>query len=98
MRASLLSPSCVQTTSEPEPHGSPVPGLSRGLTPPPMMPPLPMSSLPDIPLDGTPLLGHPFADLLGIPTKGKWDHSPSNSLNHLYAKRTHITSPEVEGS
>ena len=45
---------------------------------------------------GTPLLEHPFADLLAIPSKGKWDHSPSDSPNCLHAKRTHITSSEVE--
>ena len=86
------------TTSEPQPgpHGSPVPGSLRSLTPPPVTSPLPMSSLSDILLAGTPLLGHPFADFLAIPSKGKWDHSLSDSLNHLHTKRTHITSPEVK--
>ena len=36
------------TVPEPEPHGSPVPGPSGGLTPPLVTSPLPLSSLPDI--------------------------------------------------
>ena len=82
--------------SEPEPHGSLVLGPSGGLTPPLPTSLLPVSSLPDITLAGTPLLGHPFADLLAIPSKGKWDHCPNDSLKHFHAKRTCITSPEVE--
>ena len=61
----------------PEPHGLPVPGPSGVLTPTLATSHLPVSSLPDIPLAGTPLLGHPFADL-AIPSKGKWDHCPSD--------------------
>ena len=52
-------------------------------------------SIPDIPLDSTPLLGHSLASLT-IPLKGKWDHSLSDSPNHLCIKRTRITSPEVK--
>ena len=37
----------------------------------------------------------PFADL-AIPSKGKWDHSPSDLPDHLHTMRTHVTSPEVE--
>ena len=48
------------------------------------------------PLVGTPLLEHPLAHFLAILPKGKWDHSPSDSPNHLHAKRACITSPEVE--
>ena len=59
------------------------------------MSPLVVFSMPDIPVDGTPLLGHSFAGLT-IPPKGKWDHSPSDSPDHLHIKRTCITSPEVE--
>ena len=79
----------------PVPHGSPVPGPSGVLTSPLVTSPLLVPSLPDIPLAGTPLLGHPFADLF-LPSKGKWDHSPSDLPNHLHAKRTCITSPEIE--
>ena len=85
---SIVSGFCP-TVPEPEPCGSPVPGLSGVPTPPPV------SSLPDIPLAGNPLLGCPFAGL-AIPSKEKWDHSPSDLPNHLHVKRTHITSPEVE--
>ena len=94
---SIISNPCP-TASQPQPelHGLPVPGPSGGVTPPPGTSPLPMSSLPDITLAGTPLVGHPFADLLAIPSKGKQDHSPSDSLDHHHTKRTHITSPEVE--
>ena len=84
------------TASEPEPCGSPVPGPSGGLTPPPGTPPLPVSSLPDIPLAGTPLVGCPFSDFLAIPSQGKQDHSPSDSLDHHHTKRTCICSPEAE--
>ena len=84
------------TALETKPPGSPVAGPSEGLTPPSVTFPLPVSFLPDIPLAGTPLLGNPFADLLAIPSKGKWDHSPSDSPNHLHAKRAHITSPKDE--
>ena len=90
----IISRPCP-TVPEPEPHDSPVLGPSGVLTPPPVTFPLPVSSLPDIPLAGTPLLGYPFADL-AIPSKGKQDHSPRDSSNCLHAKRTHITSPEVE--
>ena len=71
------------------------PGPSGVLTPPPVTFPLPVSSLPDMLLAGTPLLGCPFA-YLAIPSKGKWDHSPSDSPNCLHIKRTCITSQEVE--
>ena len=54
-----------------------------------------MPSLPDIPLAATPLLEYPFADILAIPSKGKWDHSPSDSPNCLHIKRTDITSSKV---
>ena len=84
------------TVPEPELHGLLVPGPSGGLTSPTVTSPLPVSSLPDIPLAGTPLMGCPFADLLAIPSKGKWNHYPSDSPDHLHAKRTHVTSPEVE--
>ena len=57
--------------------------------------PLPVSSLQDIPLVSTPLLGCSFAGLTITP-KGKQDHSPSDSPDCLHAKRTHVTSPEVE--
>ena len=92
--ASIASEACP-TTPEPEPCGSPVPGPSGVLTPQQAMSLLPGFSMPDIPLDGTPLLGHSFAGLT-IPLKGKWDHSHSDSPDHLHVKRTHITSPEGE--
>ena len=79
----------------PEPCDLPVPCPSRVPMPPMATSPLPVSSLPDIPLAGTPLLGHPFA-CLAIPSKGKWDYSPSDSPVCLHIKRTCITSPEVE--
>ena len=84
------------TEPEPGPCGLPAPGPSRGVTLPPETSPLQVSSLPDIPLLGTPLVGHPFVDFLPIPSKGNWDHYPSDSPNHLHAKRAHITSPEVK--
>ena len=84
------------TASEPEPHGLPVPGPSRGLMPPPGTSPLPVSSLPDMPLSGTPLVGCPFSNLLAILSQGKWDHSPNGSLDPHYTKRIHITSSKVE--
>ena len=83
------------TLSGPEPHGLPVSCQSWVLTPLLATSPSPVSSVPDIPLTGTPLLGCPFADL-AIHSKGKWDHSPSDSPNHLNIKWTCITSPEVE--
>ena len=81
------------TTSEPkpEPHGSPVPGPSRDLTPPPRTSPLLVSSLPDIPLSGT-----PFSHLPTTPSEGKWDQSPSGSPDNPHTKRACITSPQVE--
>ena len=83
------------TVPEPKPHGLPVPGPS-GVPIPPWVTSLPpVSSLPDIPPGRYSLGGCPFADLV-IPSKGKWDHSPSDSPNHLHTKRTHITSPDVE--
>ena len=91
---SIVSRPCPNVP-EPEPHGSPVPGPSGVLTPPPVVSPPPVFSLPDIPLEGTPLLGHSFASL-AIPLKGKQDHSPSDSSNHLHIRRTHVTSQEVE--
>ena len=91
---SIVCESCP-TAPKPEPCGSLVPGPSGVPTPPPAMSPLPVSSLPDIPFNGTPLLGCSFAGLT-IPPKGKWDHSPSDSPNHLHIKRTHITSSEVK--
>ena len=51
--------------------------------------------LPDIPVVGTSLLEPPFADFLAIPSMGKWDYSPSNSLNCLHSKKTCISSPEL---
>ena len=91
-------PEPCPTVSEPkpEPHGSPVPGPSGGLTPPPGTCPLPVSSLPDIPLAGTSLVRYPFSGFLAIPSQGKWDHSPSGSLDHQHTKRTCVCSPEVE--
>ena len=59
------------TASAPELHTSPVPGASRGLTPPPGTSPLPVSFLSDIPLSGAPLAGCPFSGLLAIPLTGK---------------------------
>ena len=59
-----------------------------------MTSPLPVFSILDIPLDGTPFLGCSFAGLI-IPPKGKWDHTPSDSLNHPHIKRTHVIPPEV---
>ena len=91
---SIASEPCT-AASEPEPHGSLVPCPSGVSTSPPATSPLPVFSIPDIPLDGTPLLGCSFAGLT-IPPKGKWDHTPSDSPNHLHVKRTHITSPEVQ--
>ena len=84
------------TAPEPEPCDLQAPGPSGGLTPPPAISPQPVSSLPDIPLASTPLLGHPFADLAS-PSKGTWNHSPSDSPDCLHAKRTCTTSPDVEG-
>ena len=55
-----------------------------------------MPSLPDIPLASTSLLEGPLADFLPIPPKEKWDHSPSDSLNWLHAKRAHVTPPEIQ--
>ena len=89
---------CIQalpTALEPEPHGLLVPGPSGVLPPPPATSLPPVSSLPDIPLAGTLLLRCCYAGL-AIPPKGKWDHSPSDSPDHLHIKRTYITSPEVE--
>ena len=89
---SIVSRPCLTVL---EPHGSPVLGPSGVLTTSLATSPPPVSSLPDIPLEGTSLLGCSFAGLT-IPPKGKWDHSPSDSPNHLHIKRTHVTSPEVE--
>ena len=83
------------TASESEPHGLPVPGPSGVMIPSPVMSPLSVSSMPDIPLGSTPLLGHSFAGLT-IPPKGKQDHSPSDSPNHLHVKMTCVTSLEIE--
>ena len=83
------------TVPGPKPHGLPVPGPPRLLTLPFVTSSLLVSSLADIPLAGIPLLGCPFANLT-IPSKGKWDHFSSDSLNCLHVKRTCITSPEVE--
>ena len=91
---SIISRPCP-TVFQPEPCGSPVPDPSEVLTPPLVTSTPPVSSLLDIPLAGTPLQGHPFADLAILP-KGKWDHTPSDSPNHLHTKRDHVTSPEVE--
>ena len=82
------------TVPKPEPYSSPVPDPSGVLTPPLVMSPLPVFPIPDIPLDGTSLLGCSFA-VLTISPKGKWDHSTSDSPNHLHVKRSHVTSPEV---
>ena len=91
----IISGPCP-TVSEPEPPGLLAPGPS-GATNPPLATSLPpMPSLPDIPQAGTPLLEHPFADPLFIPSMGKWDHSPSHSPNYFHAKRTWITFSEVE--
>ena len=91
---SIASEPCP-TAPEPESLSLLVPGPSGVLTTPPVMSPLPVFSIPDIPLDGTPLLGCSFAGLT-FPPKGKWDHSPSYSPDHLHVKRTHVTSPEGE--
>ena len=73
------------TTSkhEPEPHGSLVPGPSRGLTPPPGTSPLLVSSLPDIPLSDTLLVEHPLSHFLAIPSQGKWTTLPVVHLTIL---------------
>ena len=91
---SIVSELCP-TTPVPEPHGLPISGPSAVLTPPLVTSPLPVFHIPDIPLDSTPLMGCSFAGLT-ISLKEKQDHSPSNSLDHLHIKRTHVTSPEVE--
>ena len=85
------------TASEPEPesHGLPVPGPPRGLTPTPGTSFLLVPSLPDIPLSGAPLIGHPFSNLLAIPSQGKWDHTPSGSLDPHPTKRTHNHPPKL---
>ena len=92
---STVSKTCP-TTSEPEPYCSPVPGPSRGLTPPPGTFPLLVSSLLDTPLSGTPLVGQPFSDFLAIPSQGKHDHSPSALLDHNCTKMTCVSSSKVE--
>ena len=89
---SIVSGPCP-TVPEPELHGLPVPGPSGGMTPPLVTCPLPIPSLADILLAGTPLLEHPFADFLVIHSRRKQDHSLSDSLNCLHAKRTCFTSP-----
>ena len=48
---------------------------------------LPVPPLPDISFEGTPPVGHPFAEFLAIPTKKKWDHSPSSLLSNHHDKR-----------
>ena len=57
--------------SEPEPHGILASGPSGGLTPPPGMSPLAVSSLLDISLAGTPLMRHLFSDFLAIHSQRK---------------------------
>ena len=91
---SVASEPCP-TAPKGEPCRSLVPGPHGVLTPPLAMSPVLVFSIPDIPLDGTPFLGHCFAGLT-IPPKGKYDHYPSDSPDHLHIKRTCITSPEVE--
>ena len=83
------------TASEPEPgpHGSHVPGPSRGLTPPPGPSSLPQSSLPDIPLSGTSLVGWLFPSFLAVSSQRKWDNSPSGSPDH-HTKRT-MSAPKM---
>ena len=81
---------------EPEPCGSPAPGPSRGLTPPPWTSPLLVSSMPDIPVSSTPLVGYPFPHLPTTSSQEKQGHSPRGSPDCPQAKRTQVTSPKVE--
>ena len=92
----ISNPCPTASEPDPEPHGLLASGPSGSTAPSPGTPPLPVSSLPDIPWVGTPLVGHPFSDLLTISSQNKWDHTPSSSLDHHHTKRTHVWSPEVE--
>ena len=63
---------------------------------PPGTLPLAVPPLPDIPFIGTPLVGHPFAEFLDIPTQKKWDCPSSCLLSNHHDKRTYINFQEVE--
>ena len=79
-----------------EPEGWPAPGPSGSPTHLPITPPLPVSPLPDIPFVGTPLMGHPFAEFLAIPTPESETTLPAVALNDHCNKRTYVNSKEVE--